>query len=109
MLTTCSARGIGSRRSAAPFSTEKIPTLIPTPRAIANTAAAVKPGLLPSTRTAKRRSCHKVSTKDSQPAEPHHFLRNFEAATLQPHRAKRILTAHALLHLFSCFHLQVGA
>ena len=37
------------------------------------------------------------------------FLGNFWVSALQAHSAKRILTTHALFHLFSCFHLQVGA
>src|SRR6266576_5458204 len=97
MLTTCSARGIGSRRSAAPFSTEKIPTLIPTPRAIANTAAAVKPGLLRSTRTAKRRSCQQVSTIDSQPA-----VRTASFETSRFPRSKHTARS-ASLRLIPCF------
>src|SRR6267378_172820 len=37
------------------------------------------------------------------------LLRDFEIASLQAHGAKRILATHALFHLFTCFHLQVGA
>ncbi|PYU72208.1 MAG: hypothetical protein DMG52_19260 [Acidobacteria bacterium] len=44
--------------------------------------------------------------KDSQPCSSHRFLRNFEVSPLQPHGSKRILAAHALLHLFFGGHLQ---
>src|SRR5439155_1565927 len=39
------------------------------PSARVRTATRVNPGDLRSIRTAKRKSCHNVSTKDSQPAE----------------------------------------
>src|SRR5207253_3383411 len=38
-----------------------------------------------------------------------HFLRNVQASLFQPDGAKGILATHALFHLFSRFHLQVGA
>ena len=46
----------GSNRSASPFKTEKMPTLIPMPSAIAITAATVRPGLRNNVRTPKRTS-----------------------------------------------------
>jgi len=62
-----------------------------------------------SMRTAKRKSCQHVSRKDSQRAEANLFLRDFEIAPLQTHSAKRILAAHAVLHLFFSRHVEETA
>ncbi len=48
--------------------TVKIAVLAPIPSAKVSTATAVRPGDLRSMRAAKRKSCHKVSTRNSQPA-----------------------------------------
>src|SRR6266850_6034905 len=47
----------------------KILAVAPMPSVSVRTATAVKPGFLRSMRAVKRKSCHNVSTKDSQPAE----------------------------------------
>jgi len=52
MAMSSSASGAGSSRSATPFSTEKMPVLMPMPSAMVMTAAAVKPGAAASRRAA---------------------------------------------------------
>jgi len=59
----------GSGRSSTAFTTPKMAVFAPMPNARVRTATPVKPRFLRSMRAAKRKSCHNVSTKDSQPSE----------------------------------------
>ena len=68
----------GARRNR-PSTTLKTAVVPPTPSASVATAAAVKAGRLRSMRTAKRTSCHTLSTTDSQPTSR---TRSFTASTL---------------------------
>src|SRR6266513_4433222 len=86
----------------------KMAVFAPIPSARVSTATAVKTGLLRSMRTAKRESCHHISTRDSQPAERTTSF-DFEASSLQTHCAKGIFAAHALLHLFPGRYLEKAA
>src|SRR5258705_2265294 len=73
------------------------------PRASVRTATTVKPGDLRSMRTAIRRSCHNVSTKDSQPPE-----RTTSFVTSRLPRSKSTARS-ASLRLIPCFILASAA
>src|SRR5216683_2529093 len=96
-ITKLSGSWQGKGRRRTELMTEKSAVFAPMPRARVRTATAVKPGDLRSMRVAKHKSCHNVSTKDSQLA-----ARTTSFVTSRFPRSKRTARS-ASLRLIPCF------